>query len=198
MEEGGKQKFKIVMLGASGAGKTALVNYWVNHEMKEFTAPTIGATYQQKVVDHEGTLVKVQVWDTAGQERYRSIAPVYARNALGALVVFDVTSQASFKDVKEWVNCARKVGDFPICIVGNKVDMGEDRVVQLTEAMKLANDYGFNYWETSAKTGQNVEEAFTELVAEAIAYRNASESVEATRDNVNITHEKQGQGGGCC
>lgn len=198
-EDGGKnkQKFKIIMFGASGVGKTALVNQWVNNEVKEFIPSTIGATWLQKVIDLDGRTLKVQVWDTAGQERYRSIAPVYARNALGALVVFDITCQSSFKEVKDWVSCARKVGDFPINIVGNKADMLDERVVELSEGMALAEELGVKYWETSALTGQNVDEAFTHLVSEAVEYQN-SVSMESRSETVNISTTKSGGGRRCC
>lgn len=116
----------------------------------------------------DGRRVKVQVWDTAGQERFRNITVGYYRKAQGTLLVYDVTNRGSFESVDHWMNTIRQhAGDSIIkVLVGNKMDCDAQRVVQKSEGEALSHKYGILFFETSAKTQQNVQECFTACATE--------------------------------
>lgn len=161
----GTNTFKIVVVGASGVGKTAIVNQLVNKNFKEEGQPTIGVEFKSYSVQADGENVKLQIWDTAGQERFRSVSKAYFRNAVGAILVFDLTQKPSFDELNAWINdlnalCAPNAF---IILVGNKSDLADDRAVSENEAQETAKRYNVEYLETSAKNGSNVEEAFVRL-----------------------------------
>lgn len=107
--------------------------------------------------------MRLQLWDTAGQERFRSLIPNYIRDSSVAIVVFDLSNKQSFQNIKDWVQDVKneRGENAVIVVVGNKLDKKEDRLVTFEEASKEANEIGAAYLETSAKTGQNVDELFS-------------------------------------
>jgi small GTP-binding protein len=157
--------FKIVVVGASGVGKTAIVNQLVNKSFKAEGQPTIGVEFKSYSLTADDENVKLQIWDTAGQERFRSVSKAYFRNALGAVLVFDLTQKASFDELNMWINDLNTLCAPNACIilVGNKTDLPDDRTVSQNEASETAKRYNLEYLETSAKNGDNVTEAFVRL-----------------------------------
>jgi small GTP-binding protein len=157
--------FKIVVVGASGVGKTAIVSQLVHHTFREEGNPTIGVEFKSWSVRTDTETIKLQIWDTAGQERFRSVSKAYFRNALGAILVFDLTSKTSFDELAVWVNDLNTLCSphAYIILVGNKTDREDERIVTEGEAKETAKRYGLEYIETSAKTGDNVAEAFVRL-----------------------------------
>jgi Ras-related protein Rab-5C len=122
---------------------------------------TIGASFFTKTVPEKH--VKFEIWDTAGQERYHSLAPMYYRGAAVAIVVFDITHPASFDRAKKWVTELRanvSNSGIVIALVGNKIDLEEDRQVNQEDAKSYAEESGLLYFEASAKTNVNVTEIF--------------------------------------
>merc|ERR1719443_1986714 len=109
--------------------------------------------------------VKFEIWDTAGQERYHSLAPMYYRGAAAAIVVFDITSRASFNRANTWVKELQRQGNpnIVIALAGNKADLGSKRMVEPEEAESYASDNGIFFMETSAKTATNVNELFVAI-----------------------------------
>lgn len=193
----GDGRNKIVMLGDSGVGKTALVSQWVHGKYQDGQRPTIGAAYSKAKYIFNGEEHKIQVWDTAGEERYRSMAPIYAQGAFGALIVFDLTNRHSLEHIREWMKCLEGNGDIPIVIAGNKCDLEDGREVDMDEAMAQMEELGLEYYETSAKTGKSVDEAFQSLIQKALKMRDtigtSSVSLEVTPRFENPTDN-----GGCC
>lgn len=190
-------KNKIVMLGDSGVGKTSIVTRWVHGHHKNDQAPTIGAAYTQaKFVTEDGVSHKIQIWDTAGEEKYRSMAPIYSQGAFGGLLVFDLTNRQSLEHIKEWASCLDVNGDIPIVVAGNKCDLEDEREVEMEEAIAEVSKYGYTYFETSAQTGNGVEEAFNELIQKALQAKH--------KDNSSVILELQpafenpSEGNGCC
>ena len=110
-------------------------------------------------------IVKFEIWDTAGQERYRSLAPMYYRGAAAALVVYDITAAESFQGAKTWIEELQRQGsaDIVIGLAGNKMDLESKREVSNEEAKTYAHDNGCIFFETSAKTGDNVKAIFTQI-----------------------------------
>ena len=162
---------KLVLLGEAAVGKSSLVSRFVSNDFQENKEPTIGAAFlTQKCTIGERT-IKYEIWDTAGQERFASLAPMYYRNAQAAIVVYDITKPASFIKARHWVKELHEQAnrDITIALVGNKLDLVEDdsaedgetlRKVSVEEGQSLADEEGLLFFETSAKTGNNVNEVF--------------------------------------
>ncbi len=165
---------KVVLIGAGGSGKTALVNRFLTHKFTEQYIVTIGSQFAVKTVTVEsstGNLVNVKllVWDLAGQQRFDFIRSSYYMGSKGALLVFDTTRKSTFLDLSKWIEETEKsLGHrIPIILLANKVDLIEDRVISTEMCEQFVDENGLNgFLETSALSGQNVEEAFR-LLAEA-------------------------------
>lgn len=157
--------FKLVLLGDAAVGKSSCVERFVKNEFFEFQAPTIGAAFLTQQVQLDDYTVKFEIWDTAGQERYRSLAPMYYRGAAAALVVYDITAQESFQGAKTWIEELQRQGsaDIVIGLAGNKMDLESKREVPLEEARSYAHENGCIFFETSAKTGENVQLIFNQI-----------------------------------
>ena len=129
-----------------------------------------GSDYKFKTIEHSGNRVKLQIWDTAGQERFKAITTRYYRMAAGILMVYDVTDRTSFAAVENWIKSIHQHGD-PSCqvvLVANKVDCAQERVVSTEEGTACAAKYGVPFFESSARTGENVQQAFLQLAAAAL------------------------------
>ncbi|KAH3767194.1 gtp-binding protein rab11 [Pelomyxa schiedti] len=159
---------KIVMIGNSGVGKTSVGNMFVHGAFSSDYAATIGASFMSKNIAVADIQVKLQIWDTAGQERYRAMTPMYYRGSQAAIVTFDLTDADSYHAVQGWIKDLQQhiTGDIIIVIVGNKLD-APSRIVTKAEAMQfvqtLPHVTPIQYFETSAKTGEGVNELFAAL-----------------------------------
>ncbi|QLQ78906.1 hypothetical protein HG537_0B02540 [Torulaspora globosa] len=172
---------KLVLLGEAAVGKSSIVLRFVSDDFTENKEPTIGAAFLTQRVNIGDETVKFEIWDTAGQERFASLAPMYYRNAQAALVVYDVTKPQSFIKARHWVKELHEQASkgIIIALVGNKIDVlenGEERKVAREEAERLAEEESLLYFETSAKTGENVNEVFV-AIGEKIPLKKADESV---------------------
>ncbi|BEJ04668.1 hypothetical protein CcaverHIS641_0204850 [Cutaneotrichosporon cavernicola] len=156
--------FKLVLLGESAVGKSSLVLRFVRNEFSDFRESTIAAFLTQTVPLDSSTNIKFEIWDTAGQERYKSLAPIYFRNANAAIVVYDIT-QGSFDKAKAWVRELKRQADpsIVIMLVGNKADMTSQRKVPRELAAEFARDEDLLFAEASAKTGDGVQDFFMEI-----------------------------------
>lgn len=170
--------FKVVLLGEGRVGKTCLCLRYVQNSFSGDQESTIQATYLDKRLNVGKRSVKLMIWDTAGQERFHSLAPIYYRDANGALLVYDVTDRDSFTKVRHWVKELRKIvgKNIVLVIACNKSDMEKKRQVDEAEAEAYATSVGAVHIATSAKTGKNVEEAFLELTKGMLKLSKASES----------------------
>ncbi|XP_071108176.1 ras-related protein Rab-37-like isoform X3 [Haliotis cracherodii] len=154
---------KVMLIGDSGVGKTCLlVRFKDGTFLSGSFISTVGIDFRNKVVDVEGTKVKLQIWDTAGQERFRSITHAYYRDAHALLLLYDVTNKASFDNIRAWLAEINEYAqeDVVIMLLGNKADIAGERVIRREDGERLAREYGVAFMETSAKTGMNVELAF--------------------------------------
>ena len=168
--QGNDYAFKIVTLGESGIGKTSLINRFT-YDTFEILSTTINGEFYNKLLDIENKIIIIQLWDICGSERFRRVIPNFYRNASGAVVAYDISDKRSFDRVKLWINGVKKYSnkETNIVIVGTKCDI-LDREVKVTEeeGKKLADELGVKYFETSAKTGYNVNEAYNFLIKEII------------------------------
>lgn len=158
-------RFKIVVIGSAGSGKTAMVDQLLDGKFSDQPKTTVGVDFRPTRIAVSQHVCELELWDTAGQETYRSIAKTYFRNSVGCVLVFDLTSQASFDELQMWLSQFRLVGDpnAVIILVGNKADLTEQREVQADVAEKFASDHLLEYIETSALTAQNVKETFEKM-----------------------------------
>ena len=148
-----------------GAGKSSLVLRFVKGQFFEYQESTIGAAFLTQTVATADVTVKFEIWDTAGQERYHSLAPMYYRGAAAAIVVYDITSQASYARAKTWVRELQRQGnaDLVMALAGNKSDMADERQVTAEEAQAYAEENGLHFVETSAKTAASVNDLFCDV-----------------------------------
>ncbi|XP_042367323.1 EF-hand calcium-binding domain-containing protein 4B isoform X2 [Plectropomus leopardus] len=157
--------FKVVMVGNSSVGKTSLLRSFCEGRFHPSTTATVGIDFSVKTLTLDNMQIAMQLWDTAGQERYRSITKQFFRKADGVVVMYDVTVEESFKAVRPWlINVQEAAGEgIPILLLGNKMDMDEDREVSFKEAEQLAYENKVIFFEVSAYTGKNVTESLTHL-----------------------------------
>ncbi|KAE8711854.1 Detected protein of confused Function [Hibiscus syriacus] len=162
---------------------------------------TIGVDFKIRTVEQDGKTLKLQIWDTAGQERFRTITSSYYRGAHGIIIVYDVTDQASFHNVKQWLNEINRYasGNVNKLLVGNKCDLTAKKAVPYETAKAFADELGIPFMETSAKNATNVEQAFMAMAGD-IKNRMASQpAVNNERPSmVQIRGQPVNQKTGCC
>merc|ERR1712127_775766 len=167
---------------------------------------TIGIDFKIKNIDIDGTKIKLQIWDTAGQERFRTITTSYFRGAQGILLVYDVTERDTFDNIANWVSQIQQHADVHVnkIMIGNKCDMEDQRKVSTAEGQALADEYGIKFFETSAKSDINVDEAFLGIgreVKQRLVAENGPHGRAPQGTNVRVTGENAKTGGkkaGCC
>lgn len=167
-------EFKVVMIGAVATGKTSIVNRLQYAQFDDEYQPTIGAGFVVHRTTYSGQDVELHIWDTAGMERYRSLGPIYYRDAVAAIIVYDQTDEKSASDVEEWLEGFRgTVKSNPyIAVVANKDDL-ENKVAGNERVRKWCNDNGFGFFITSAKTGTGIQEVFEETGRQLVAAHNS-------------------------
>jgi len=175
-------QYKLLLIGETAVGKSCLLLRLAEDSFTHSFMPTIGIDFKNRNINLDGEEIQLQVWDTAGQERFRTITTAYYRGAQGIMLVFDVTDQKSFDKIGYWMETTRKHAHdgVNLLLVGNKCDRQDKRVVDTDRAKKLAEKYGLAYFETSAKTGQSVDEAFMHLARDV--RRRQTEKKEALED----------------
>jgi small GTP-binding protein len=187
-------RFKVVMIGDSGSGKTAIINRMYHGVFRSSHIPTVGSSFVAITLKIEYADVILEVWDTAGQEVYRSLVGFYAREAKGAFVFFDVTSQSSFAALPAWIKFIRSESpSVKVILFGNKTDLSEDRRVSASQGEAFARANECEYIEGSAKTGINVSDAYGKMGKLLLA---AARTVPFGPSRVVLT--AAADEGGCC
>ena len=167
MSDDQKHVFKVLLLGDSTVGKTCFLMRFTENTFQEIHMSTIGLDYRFKKMTLENQEVAtVQIWDTAGQDRFRAITKNYYKGAHGILLIYDVTNQKSFDNVKNWVGQIRENASEKaiIYIVGNKVDDTAHRVVSKEQGEETAKEFNLKFYEASAKEDINIAPTFQALV----------------------------------
>ncbi|MHA1263725.1 MAG: GTP-binding protein [Candidatus Helarchaeota archaeon] len=155
--------FKVIVVGDGAVGKTALTIRFAEGRFQDHYKMTIGVDFAIKMVEIGGKRVKLQIWDTGGQERFSYIRPLYYKGAMGVVYVFDITNRASFEHLPKWhKEVSDYCGNIPALLVANKCDL-PDKAVTPSEAQGMATQLGGPFYEASAKTGDNVDDLFTQL-----------------------------------
>lgn len=189
--------FKVAFIGDSGVGKTSFIQRFCTDSFKDTFAATIGVDLQVKMLNIENRIIALQLWDTAGQERFRSITKQYFRKSDGVILVYDVTSETTFRNVRAWMTSVREAADDDcvVAIVGNKTDLCDDdekRPVKYKDGAKLADEYGCLFFESSARLGTSIVE-----IMEAIArLMQDKDDKQRKGDLIDISSKKKKRG--CC
>ncbi|CAG9580336.1 putative ras-related protein rab-2a [Leishmania major strain Friedlin] len=159
--------FKYIIIGDSGVGKSCLLLQFTDKRFEPLHDLTIGVEFGARLISIQGKSVKLQIWDTAGQESFRSITRSYYRGASGALLVYDVTRRDTFTHLQSWLEDAKANANtaLVIMLIGNKCDLESKRQVSREEGEAFARCNGLMFMETSAKTSQNVDDAFLQTAA---------------------------------
>lgn len=199
---------RLLMVGDSSCGKTSLVLRFDQNVFSTKFVTTIGVDYRDKMVKIEGAPMRLQLWDTAGQERFRSLTSNFFGRADGFVLCYDISNRPSFDHVIGWMRDikTRAPPDCDIVLCGNKSDLDADRVVQHDDGKNLADEYGVQFFETSALTGHNVDSMFTAL-ATTIKHRriddyensvagDAASRVDATKIDLSRSQDAGGAGAG--
>lgn len=155
---------KLLILGDGKVGKTSILLRFTEEYFPTSHIQTLGIDFKLKVQTIANKTYKFQIWDTAGQERFRKLTTAYYKNAKGIILVYDVTRRESFDMVSFWMSEIQKhaLDDVVKVLAGNQVDK-EGRVVSMTEGKQKAEEFGVEYFETSAKTGEGIDQLFTHM-----------------------------------
>jgi len=167
---------------------------------------TIGVDFKLKTKKIQGKTAKIQIWDTAGQERFRTITASYYRGAHGVVLVYDVTNEKSFDHISEWYEEIQEhaTEGVSVILVGNKADLVKERVVTKQQGEELAAKYGMKFIETSAKSGEGVEQAFDSIIQQVVESHNyMTNNVQTPAKSYNFSdpsaqQTKEKEKGGCC
>ena len=165
MSQQQENAIKIIILGSSSVGKTCILQKAFENEFNQNSLSTIGIDFKTKFFKFDDTKVKVNYIDTAGQEKFRAISVNYLKGTDGAVLVFDITKKETYELIGTWLDDIRENNKMSIgkMLIGNKADLEDEREVSKEEGEQLAQMLECKYYETSAKTGQNVNEALDEI-----------------------------------
>ena len=172
-----KTLLKVILLGNSGVGKTCLINQFVNKQFSSQYKLTIGADCYTKEMTLNDQQVTLQIWDTAGQERFQSLNAAFYRGADCCILTYDVSSLSSFKALDGWMDefliqsSSPDPENFPFIVIGNKMDLPDRAITTKKGRSWCENRSDIPYFETSAKEGNNVEDAFRTITMKALNYR---------------------------
>jgi len=185
---------KLLMIGDSGVGKSCLLLRFSDDSFTTSFITTIGIDFKIKTIELDDKRIKLQIWDTAGQERFRTITTAYYRGAMGILLVYDITDDQSFLNIRNWIrnieqHAAEHVNKI---LIGNKCDIEKSRAVTAERGQLLADEYEIKFFETSAKNDIHVKEAFTSI-AQDIKNRLMNENATNSTQNVNLQANSGGK-----
>ncbi len=199
--------FKIIIIGDLASGKTNILSKYLTNTFEPNSTPTIGVEMKVKDFKIKEDLVKAQFWDTAGQEKYDSLTTSYYKGAKGALIVYDITQKSSFDKIESLLKKLRDNSNknVSVILVGNKCDLEDNREVLKEDGEELAKKLKIKFMEVSAKTGENLDKLFQNLIDEVYEKYNKEfksfASIEFMDNNKNInlnTNNNPGKKKKCC
>jgi small GTP-binding protein len=194
--------FKILTIGESGVGKTCVLRRFVENKFLKNHLATIGIDFKTKTLNINNQEIKLKIWDTAGQERFRNITTQYYKGADGIVLVYDVTDEASYEKIRDWMEqilANTQQEDIGLVLLGNKCDM-EPRNVTEEMGKKMAEELKVSYFETSALNGIGIKEAFEQLTRDIMKKRGVGESNSEVGVSLNNKNKKKKdkKDGDCC
>ena len=185
-EENSEETICIMTLGNSGVGKTSFISRYTKNIFVESYLATIGFDYKTKKINIKNKEYKLLLYDTAGQERYKSLAPNMIRKSHGIIIMYDITNESSFDSIPEIIKkiFEEKGENFPLILLGNKIDQEQKRIISKEQGEKLADRYNINFFEISNKEGINIKEAGDLLVSIILENRKNENSIEYKRESL--------------
>ena len=192
--------FKILIIGASGVGKTCLLNRYVDNEFTESFISTIGVDFKMHRVQCDNRVIQLQIWDTAGQDRFRTITRAYYRGAHGVIFVYDSSNRETYKTLHMWFQEADQLAGptIPKILVEAKSDLVSRREVSLKEAQQFADEHGMLWFSTSAKCANGVAPPFEKLVQLMLEQLPKRLNVDSKQENVILLPYNQKPRKRCC
>jgi Ras-related protein Rab-1A len=200
------KKCQLLIIGDSTVGKTSILSRFANGTFNSNYLATVGLDNFTKDETIDDKNVRIKIWDTAGQERYKALTKGFFRNAEGIMIVYDVTNQESFENLKNWIQSIKdNMGnDFleriPVVIIGNKID-SDEREIKTEDAESFCKQQNYPYFETSAKTGENIDNTIRFLVKKVIDVNSDNKEGNNGNGNIKINTEehnkKEKSGCGC-
>ena len=190
---------KFLMIGDAGVGKTSLVHSAREKKFNPNIDSTVGIEFSVLPMNVNGQNVNIQLWDTAGQEVYRSLSRSYYRDAIGVLLIFSFTDHLSFEHLDNWVKDVKNLchPKARILLIGNKVDLTEEKQVTNVEIQQFAETRNLEFIETSAKTNVNVTEAFFKIAQIVMTGIQTNEIQLSTQNEVNIKNLQEPEKSKC-
>ena len=196
-------KLKLIVVGNQGTGKSCILNRFVNETFEENYEATIGLDFQSKNITIHDQDVRLIIYDTAGQEKFRSLIPMYIREAQIILFIYDISDEESFNSIPKWIQEVKEVlkEEVVFALIGNKIDLESQRKVSFEDGKKFAEQNNFVFQEVSAKTGKNFENLFDVQIFEAVYNKFRAEFEKRdggeeqpnfeTNDNTNDNNDKR-------
>ena len=196
-----KYTFKILTLGESGVGKTCILRRFVENKFSKNHLATIGIDFKTKTIYLKGNEVKLKIWDTAGQERFRNITNQYYKGADGIILVYDLTNKESMLKIKDWMEQIQQnttSSEIALVLVANKVDL--NRVITNDESLSLSQQLKIKSFETSALSGDGINEIFQYLTMEIINKKKLDDSINGNGMilDKNFKQKKEKDKKDCC
>jgi small GTP-binding protein len=204
MGEEEEDNIKVTLLGSSGVGKTCIIKRYTENSFDPLNQATLVSSFSQKEVNIDGKIVPINLWDTAGQEQYRSLGRLFYKDSRIVILVYDITSKESFLDIKNlWYNDLTTYGEkyTVTALVGNKSDCYLKEEVEEKEAREYAKEIKAHFFLVSAKTGDNIELLFTNLVKEYLGPEFAAKMKEINNEkgkSEKISNKVKKKKKGCC
>ena len=199
-------KYKLIFLGDQSVGKSCILNRFMNDTFIEEYQATIGLDFQSKNVQIDGQDIHLLLYDTAGQEKFRSLIPMYTRDANIILLVYDISAKDSFDHLPDWIRDLSNIqmDEVIFALVGNKNDLENQREVSTEEGLKFAEENNYIFEEVSAKTGDGFSELFYKKLFEKIRtkFRPAGQQptfeIKDIKFNIEQEEKKPEKKRGCC
>ena len=197
------QPLKLILIGDGRVGKTSIINKYINNVFNEGEEMTINSSYCERDVLFNDKKYKFSFWDTAGQEKFNSITPIYYRDAKGVLLVYDISNPHSFERVKKWIDEMKEINNEAVFnIIGNKYDLKEEtkqfkfNFIDDEIAKKLAIKNKTDLFFTSAKTGENINQCFENLM-QKVFNKFVNNNSNINNNNISLIKEDENKKEDC-
>ena len=153
---------KFIIIGDPSVGKSNILLKYVHNKFVNEYQSTVGVEFGAKNIDIEGQTFRIQIWDTTGQENFRCLTRSYFKNSVCAIITYDITNKQSFDNIQDWINEVRNQvsNKVLLVLVGNKIDLEKERIVNYDEGKKFAEDNDMLFIETSALNGNGINQLF--------------------------------------
>ena len=188
---------KLLILGDTCVGKTNFISVFMGNTFSENYMTTSGLDLKTTSIEIRNKKIRIQLWDTAGQEKYRAITKTLFLKVQGILILYDITKESSFNNLKDWIKSIREEcgNQIQLLIVGNKSDLNKSRIIEKEKALAYAEEEKIKYIETSSKTGENIQKAISLLCEKIIDNTEISGDFSFTIDAGSLSKKNKGK---CC